>query len=351
MAPVYLHLHLVLPSPFLFRRVRHRFLAVLYGVAVILAVLELFQALPFTAYFFGFLTAILGSLVLLILRWWVRRTPVERQATRLMTTGILLAFGPLLILHASFLLALQAYIQLTTMIFLVLLVPVLPMFYAYAAFKRYLGAMEVRANRLLGLYSFGLLYVTVYLLVLLPSRWWFDTPPGMLLYSLGTSTVFVLAAPALQARFQRFFNRIAYGARHDPTELLILFAQRIPAVQDYRALADMLADEILPTLLIRQSALYVGGGRGIQPGVVPGDLPGGEDDASGADPGAPYRGGPLPGTFPGDAGRKRLGPSGHPPAGPGPPGGRVALWGPGSRRFLSPGRRGPADGPGEPSGH
>jgi len=260
MAPVYLHLHLVLPSPFLSRRVRHRFLAVLYGAAVILAVLELFQALPFTAYFFGFLTAILGSLVLLILRWWVRRTPVERQATRLMTTGLLLSFGPLLALAVGVLLAPQAYIQLTTMIFLVLLVPVLPMFYAYAAFKRYLGAMEVRANRLLGLYSFGLLYVTVYLLVLLPSRWWFDTPPGMLLYSLGTSTVFVLAAPALQARFQRFFNRIAYGARHDPTELLILFAQRIPAVQDYRALVDMLADEILPTLLIRQSALYVWGG-------------------------------------------------------------------------------------------
>lgn len=257
MAPLYLHLHMVLPTPLLARRVRHRSLGVLYGLAGILAVLELFQALPSTAYFIGFLVAILGSLTLLVLRWWVRRAPTERQATHLMTTGILLAFGPLLILAIGVLLAPQAYIQLTTMIFLVLLVPVLPMFYAYAAFKRYLGAMEVRANRLLGLYSFGLLYVTVYLLVLLPSRWWFDTPPGMLLYSLGTSAVFVLAAPALQARFQRLFNRIAYGARHDPTELLILFAQRIPTARDQKTLVDMLADEMLPALLIRQSALYV----------------------------------------------------------------------------------------------
>ncbi|MDW7984209.1 MAG: GAF domain-containing protein, partial [Acidobacteriota bacterium] len=257
MAPVYLHLHLVLPTPLLARRTRYHFLAVLYGLAGVFVVLELFQVLPFTAYFIGFLTAVLGSLVLLVLRWWVRRAPAERQATRLMTTGLLLAFGPLLIIHASFLLTLKAYIELSTMIFLVLLVPVLPMFYAYGAFKRYLGAMEVRANRLLGLYSFGLLYVTVYLLVLLPSRWWFDTPPGMLLYSLGTSAVFVLAAPALQARFQRLFNRIAYGARHDPTELLILFTQRIPMARDQRTLVDMLADEMLPTLFIRQSALYI----------------------------------------------------------------------------------------------
>ncbi len=257
MAPVYLHLHLVLPSPLLGRRVRHWSLAVLYGTAAVLAVLELFQALPLKAYFIGFTVAVLGSLVLLVLRWWVRRDPAERHATRLMTAGLLLAFGPLLVLLASFLLALTAYIQLSTMVVLVLLVPVLPLYYAYAAFKRYLGVMEVRASRLLGLYAFGLLYVTVYMLVLLPSRWWFDTPPGMLLYSLGTSAVFVLAAPALRARFQRFFNRIAYGARHDPTELLILFAQRIPMARDQVALVSVLADEMLPAMLIRQSALYV----------------------------------------------------------------------------------------------
>ena len=58
--PISLHLHIAVPTP-IFEH-RRRFLIPLYVIAVILAVLELVQLLPHSAYSLGMLTFILGSL-------------------------------------------------------------------------------------------------------------------------------------------------------------------------------------------------------------------------------------------------------------------------------------------------
>jgi len=50
-------------------------------------------------------------------------------------------------------------------------------------------------------------------------------------------------------------GRLAYGTSHNPDEILRVFANRIAAALDHEALADLLADELVPSLLIRQSAL------------------------------------------------------------------------------------------------
>ena len=51
--------------------------------------------------------------------------------------------------------------------------PILPMSYVYAIYKHHLGALEFRANRLLGVYSFSALCITSYVvaLFLVSSRW------------------------------------------------------------------------------------------------------------------------------------------------------------------------------------
>ncbi|MFX1411455.1 MAG: PAS domain S-box protein [Promethearchaeota archaeon] len=257
LVPVYLHLHLLAPAPLVRQRVRYYLLPPLYASAVILAALELFQLLPSSAYALGLLLAVLGSLGLLLSRLFDRSSSSVQPATRLMLAGIGLAFGPGLVLGLIPSLLAPAAPEGMAVIMAMLAIPALPLLYTYAIYKRYLGPLEFRANRLLSLYSFVLLYLAAITLVLLAGRAWIPSPDGFATFTLAVVTVFLVAAPTLRTRFQRLVDRLAYGIQYNPDELLHAFARRIPATLDRAALARLLADEIAPSLLIRQSALYL----------------------------------------------------------------------------------------------
>ena len=251
--PVYLHLHLVVPTP-LFERYARYGLPPLYGVAALLAALELFQLLPRSLYFLGLLLAVAGSLGLLVFRLFDKSSPAARLATRLMLAGVGLAFVPGLGLWLIPALLMTPVPGDWATNFAILALPALPLFYVYAIYKRHLGVLEFRANRLLGLYGFILLYVTVFLIVFGATNQWVTSSEILL---LGLSVAFIIPAPALSLRFQRLVDRLAYGAVYNPNELIHLFANRIPTAPNREALVRLLADEVTPSLLIRQSALYL----------------------------------------------------------------------------------------------
>ena len=256
MAPVYLHLHLIVPRPLLRGRSRY-FLPPLYAIAAILATLELFQLLPDSAYSLGLLLAIPGSLGLLLFRLFDRSSPAVRLAARLMLAGIGLAFGPGIALWLiPKLLNAPAPGELAIN-FVLLAFPVLPLFYTYAVYKRHLGPLEFRANRLLSLYSFILLCATAFVLVFSIGSQWLSLPGSSVVFSLAVSIVFVIAALPLRPRFQQLVDRLAYGTEYNLDEILRVFANRIPAALDREALVPLLADEVAPSLLIRQSALVL----------------------------------------------------------------------------------------------
>jgi len=256
MAPVYLHLHLTVPTRLLRQRSRY-FLPPLYAIAAILATLELFQLLPASAYALGLLLAIPGSLGLLLFRLFDRSSPAVRLAARLMLAGIGLAFGPGIALWLiPKLLNAPAPGELATN-FALLALPALPLFYTYAIYKRRLGPLEFRANRLLSLYSFILLYGTAFVLVFSIGSQWLNSPDSSVVFSLIVSIVFVSAALPLRPRFQRLIDRLAYGTEHNPDDIVRVFANRIPAALDREALVPLLADQVAPSLLIRQSALVL----------------------------------------------------------------------------------------------
>ena len=48
---------------------------------------------------------------------------------------------------------------------LIIALPVLPISYTYAIYKRQLGQLEFRANRLLGLYSFILIFPSLFIML------------------------------------------------------------------------------------------------------------------------------------------------------------------------------------------
>lgn len=256
LVPVYIHLHLLVPTS-LFERQQPLILVPLYAVAAALALLDLMEVLDPSAYMMGLLLAILASMCLLAFQGRRQAFPAVRLAKGIMLAGIGLAFGPGILLWVVPELFGQSAVGAISTVVLVLLVPALPLFYTYAIYKHHLGDLEFRANRLLGLYGFLVLYVTVFLLAFWIGGQWVMILESAMVFSLALSAVFVVVAPTLRNRFQHLIDRVAYGVHHEATDVLRLVADRLPSSADQQALTRVLAEDVTPALLIRQSALYL----------------------------------------------------------------------------------------------
>ena len=254
LAPIPLHLHLVVPSPLL-RRHRRYLLLPLYAIAVALAGLELFQLLPRTASNLALLLGSLGSLGLLIYRLASTSPKADKLAARLMFAGITVGLGPSIVLWIiPTLLGMLIPRGLAFQIAL-LAVPLVAPFYIYAIYKRHLGTLEFRANRILSTYSFAILYATLFVLIFTVGSLWLELSNQEVLFGLAVSIAFVVAGSHLRVQFQRLIDRLAYGTEHNPDDIIRVFANQIPAAVSLEALAELLAGEVAPSLLIRQSAL------------------------------------------------------------------------------------------------
>jgi two-component system cell cycle sensor histidine kinase/response regulator CckA len=267
--PLSVHLHLILPSALLDRRLRRALLLALYAAALLLAVLDGRGLLRSVAYGPALFTAagVGGSLALLLLRLFLPLDPAQKLASRIMLFGLFLGLGPfifflgLLPLFQRQLSSVASHLWTLyplTIASSMLSLPLLPMSYIYAIYKHHLGALEFRANRLLGVYSFSALSITAYVVALfLVGGRWGPVDERFLAAVLTLSLLFAVGAPLLRQPFQKWIDRHVFGVRHAPEEVVDLVSARIPLAFDREVLARLLVDEILPTLLIRQSALYL----------------------------------------------------------------------------------------------
>ncbi|HET9225135.1 MAG TPA: ATP-binding protein, partial [Thermoanaerobaculia bacterium] len=267
--PLSLHLHLLLPDSLLSSRQRRWLLIPLYLITLAVTVLDSFVLLSplHDLYIWTTLAAVLLSVGLLVLRLFLRIDPAAKVANRVMLYGIILGLAPFFVIYVimPFWMIRLSYMfeDLRTLapwliVVSVLSVPILPMSYIYAIYKHHVGTLEFRANRLLGLYSFAVLALTTYTVTLfVVSSRWAPIDTSYVISVVGTSLAFVSLATVLRARFQSLVDRHIFGIRHSPDEVIDLVSERIPTAFDREALARVLSDEILPTLLIRQSALYL----------------------------------------------------------------------------------------------
>ncbi|MEK7785638.1 MAG: histidine kinase dimerization/phospho-acceptor domain-containing protein, partial [Chloroflexota bacterium] len=120
----------------------------------------------------------------------------------------------------------------------------------------HLGSLEFRVNNLISRYSFVLLYLTAFAAVFLVGTS-FVQPGQLAVFSFAVSVIFALSAPTIQRRLRRLFNQLAYGTGYDSSDIVNLFINRIPAASNREALVALVADEVIPSLLVRQSALYL----------------------------------------------------------------------------------------------
>lgn len=251
MASIYLHFHMVLPSPLL----GVSFSAKLYWlhiIAGVIALLTVVNIIPFDTYSYALLLGIGSSIVLLFVRF-IRPSNPNRTATYLMLTGLLTAMMPGLLWLLP---VVSGATNTTATTLAILAIPSLPFFYTYALYKHRLGDTELRANRALMLYSFAVVYATTFVLlfVLFYREPRFDS--AALGAALAASAVCQLLAFLTWGPITRLVNRLAYGTTYEPEQLIRHFANTIPRSLSRKQLNSLLETEILPTLLVRQAALF-----------------------------------------------------------------------------------------------
>ena len=246
--PVYLHLHWEFPRPL--GRLPAAVVWSGYLAGIGLAVAQWFQWLPRGAYAYAFLLAILGSLALLAAHIVLR--PDHRRDIRSVGAMTVVALLPSLSLAALQILTPFPPVAATGAI---LALPAIPAAYLYSAFRQGTGELELRVNRAISLYLFLILLGTASLILIAVANRWLGLSGAVMPLAALTAVLSALAAIALFPRFERLIERRLLGIPLPPTHLAETYSDRITTSIDPGNLVELLTGEILPSLLVRQSAL------------------------------------------------------------------------------------------------
>ena len=243
--PVYLHLHWVFPRPL--GRLPRWLVGALYGVSILLAIAQAVQLLPNYLFYLGFIIALVGSLILLLIHLW--RQPVIRRDFWLPLLVLILAITPALV-----------WVVLDTTVGIpsyyggvgLLSLPLLPLAYLYTAFRRRLGNLELRVNRFFTIYMFvtlvamsGLIFITF--LDRIPDAPGKTTTIGFI------SLLFAVAAYiGVYPAFERSVDQRIFGVSPASERLLESFSTHIRTSVVLPDLLRVLREQVFPSLLIRQ---------------------------------------------------------------------------------------------------
>jgi signal transduction histidine kinase len=270
--PIYWHFHWVFPRPL---RPAPRWLpGLLYAAAALVIALQWLGLLPARAYAYGLLLAVGGALLLVLLHVILRRA--DRPALRVLLGALLVALSPLFavgVVEAAGLA--HPYFAGGAAL---LALPFLPVGYILGLARGRMGGMELRRNRLLALYTFAVILGTLLVIVHALAVAAFQLPSSALSVGVTAGLLAALGTIYLYRPFQRLIERRWLGVPPAPSQLLETYAARIATRLSEASLVTVLRDEVLPALLVRQSALLrYGEAQGLsvlyQSGVEHGQMP------------------------------------------------------------------------------
>jgi signal transduction histidine kinase len=243
--PVYLHLHWVYPSPL--GKISPIWLVTGYLLSLALVIAQWFQWIPGDLYFLGFLIAMLGSLILLMVHFF-RQAEVRREVGFIVVLT-LFSFVPIITLAVAY--TLIKKIPLVSTLVLINF-GTIPFSYLFIAFRRKLGGLEIRVNRIISSYFFIILLgVTGIPLFIVTSRW----IVGIEGVFIGVSLTAILVAVATMwgyPRFQRFLDRHLLGISIPAEQIHERYSTRTSESTSINALVELLKEVILPSLLVRE---------------------------------------------------------------------------------------------------
>ena len=242
--PVYLHLHWVYPKPF--QKLHGSVIWGSYFTAAGLAAAEWFQLLPRGLNLLGLMIGISGSVLLLIAHaiW----QPAARRDLRLILIATLLSLAPAILV--GFLGVFGALPVLAGAGTIGL--PFLPLTYFYAAYRRQLGKSELRVNRLISVYLFLIVLGLVLLPLIMFTNSWVAWNETTIFAGIAITLFTAIASMLVFSAFQVFVERRLLGIRLVPAQLQEIYAARITTSTSSESLQNLIRDEILPSLLVRQ---------------------------------------------------------------------------------------------------
>ena len=245
--PVYLHLHWIFPKPLgvLLRRLGQ----FVYGLAGLMAIFEWFQLLPTPTYFLAFFITFLGSLGLLLAH--AVRQPGERRRIGLLVVLIGAGILPSLLMAASGALGNLERAYLIAMFGL----PIIPAAYLYVAFQRRLRGWELRANRAIVFFLFVILLIIISVVAMFVFNALSLAPQDLLVVSFILTILIGLGTARFYSDFQSWVEASLLKIPLVTSRLTEIYAERITMSLEISQLVQLLEVEILPSLLVRQSAL------------------------------------------------------------------------------------------------
>lgn len=246
MAPVFLQLHWEFPRPL--RKTSRAFWSLLYAAASLLALGEALHILGRGIYALGFFTALAGSIILLCARLALQKT--GRREAALLLLSITIAFSFSMAVAA----AIASGIAFDPGWLTVFSMPFMPFAYFYLIYRRQLGGMETRANRIVSTYAFLILLGLAFFIVITAVIRTQPAPETWAAITAALSLAFTLFTAAYLARFQKFIDRRVFGISLPYQNLPEIYASRIAACDDLPKLLAVLRDGVFPSLLVREYA-------------------------------------------------------------------------------------------------
>jgi len=249
LVPISLHFHWNFPNP-LART--PKFWWIIYVVGISLVIAEWANLLPKTAYLFGGLLAAFGSIVLLLMHGILQ--PKHRQDVMPLVILIGISITPVILLGLATLLNPLSTVNILGLITLI----AFPGSYLFAVYRHQLGDMELRHNRIVSIFVFlGLLSIIfIFGGIVIESYYRHINSTYVVALTLLSAVTASLITIIFYPPVRRFVERHIIGIPHDTIYLTETYSARITTSLDKASLNSILAEEILPSLMIRKSALY-----------------------------------------------------------------------------------------------
>ena len=244
--PVYIHFHWIFPASF--RRIPRWLKLIFYVVFLGLATAEFLQVTPGKFYFLAVVLAFGGSILLLILHFFLQ--PIHRWEVALLAIAAALALFPVTIVSAVSGSGQIPYFAPLTLVAL----PILPGTYYYVLYRRNLGGLEIRTNRAVSLYIFFILFGTVLLLMVGLLGVTGISREAIVFGDVMVALITTFIGIQFFSTFQSFVERRLLGIKLPVKGMVESYSARIVTSITLTDLMNLLKDEVFPSLLIRQYA-------------------------------------------------------------------------------------------------
>lgn len=246
MLPVYIQLHWIFPTPL--RHLPQWIWTAFYVVCLGLAAAEFFLYPPRSLFFFAVLSALVGSIGLLLIHF--SRRPTQRGPIKILATGAVLAVLPTIVV--SLLGGNGRIPQIGPLSLLAL--PIMPATYFYAVFRGRLGGLELRSNQAISVYAFLILLGTILLVFMGYLASTRISQEFMIFVSIMIALFAAWLTSSLFPHFQAFIERRILGITLPSKNLPETYSARITTSASMSSLLKLLEEEVFPSLLVKQYA-------------------------------------------------------------------------------------------------